>query len=183
MKKKAGKYFSPQDGKCVEKARLKAEELTGEHFKISRFGPEKYLYEVVTLREALPEEIAPGNFAHLIRYLRAGPGPGHNRKPERYYRVLLQDDEILSCLQRNEADFDLESLLLYILTHELIHIVRFERFLHAMDAEEEKKAQEESAVHRITCDILDRVSEGRLENVLSKYRGGPKDCFRLSDKT
>lgn len=167
----------------MEKARLKAEELAGEYFKISSFGPDKYLYEVATLKEALSEEIAPGNFAHLIRYLRVRPGPDHSRKPERYYRILLQDDEILNCLERSDSDFSLEALLLYVLTHELIHIVRFERFLHAVDVGEEEKAEEESAVHRMTCDILCRVPDSSIKNVLSKYSTHPGDCFRLSDRT
>jgi len=177
------KFFSSQEWSLIESSVLKAEELAGEYFKITSFGPDKYVYEVVTLKDARAEEIEPGNFAHLIRYMRVKPGPGHSRKPERYYRILLQDVEILNCIGRHEADFGMDALLLYVLTHELIHVVRFERFQQAVEVEKEKREKEESAVHKITGEILLPIADAELRNVLAKYNVPSGDCFRVTDKT
>ena len=43
---------------------------------------------------------------------------------------------------------------LYIITHELIHIVRFSRFLQNFDASDEEKMMEERRVHQTTHEIL-----------------------------
>ena len=48
----------------------------------------------------------------------------------------------------------LEPLLLYILTHELVHVVRFQRAEHLFSAASELRLAEEERVHRITLELL-----------------------------
>ncbi len=45
-------------------------------------------------------------------------------------------------------------MLLYIVTHELVHVIRFSQFLALFEAPEEEKAREEILVHRLTQKIL-----------------------------
>lgn len=173
--------FSARQRSSVESIRQRAEVITGEFFKVASFGPDRYLYEVVTLRDARKEERATGNFAHLIRYLRSRPGPDHSRIPGQYYRILLQDDEILESLKRAGIDFGLEELLLYILTHELIHVVRFERFLQAVEIGSKQKEEEERRVHCLTQDILSPIANKPLRAVLKRYKTYGQGLFCVSE--
>ena len=173
--------FSARQRSLVEAIRQRAEVITGEFFKVASFGPERYLYEVATSRDAREEERAPGNFAHLIRYLRSRPGPDHSRTPGQYYRILLQDNEILGSLERPEVTFGLEELLLYVLTHELIHVIRFERFLQAVEIGSEEKEEEERQVHTLTQEILAPIADEPLRAVLKRYDGHGEGLFCVSD--
>ncbi len=76
------------------------------------------VYDVKTLREFDAEEPRDGVFAQLIRVERTVRGADH------YYRVCLQDREILDFLMANPS-IDLLSLITFIMTHELLHIHRF----------------------------------------------------------
>ena len=76
------------------------------------------VYDVKTLREFDAEEPRDGVFAQLIRVEQSVCGPEH------YYRVCLQDREILDFLRANPS-IDLLSLITFIMTHELLHIHRF----------------------------------------------------------
>jgi hypothetical protein len=60
-------------------------------------------------------------------------------------------------------------LVLYIATHELIHIVRFSKFLQSFDASPEETLAEEKRVHAETRDILMSVSIEGMGNVLDFY--------------
>jgi hypothetical protein len=76
------------------------------------------VYDVKTLREFDAEEPREGVFAQLIRVEQTV------RRPDHYYRVCLQDREILDFLRANPT-VDLLSLITFIMTHELLHIHRF----------------------------------------------------------
>jgi hypothetical protein len=54
-------------------------------------------------------------------------------------------------------------------THELIHIVRFSKFLQGFDASQNEIAAEETRVHEITREILGPVGIPELANVLKFY--------------
>jgi hypothetical protein len=163
------RLFSKKQIALVEPTTKRAEELTGDFFRLPSFGPERYLYEVVTAYQQSRSERAPGVFAHLVRYSRTLPGPSQERKPANFYRICLQDSDILESLRRPGVGFDLATLLLYILTHELVHLVRIERFEHFYDAEDPQRRQEEMVVHDLTHQILQRVSDPKVQAVLECY--------------
>ena len=58
---------------------------------------------------------------------------------------------------------------LYIVTHELIHIVRFSKFLQSFDASHDEKIAEESRVHHDTHQILEKVQVDGMTTVLNFY--------------
>jgi len=76
------------------------------------------LYDVKTLEEFEGLERENGVFAKLL-YVEA-----EEISKLKYYRICLQDDEILRFLQENH-DIDFLTFLVFIFTHELIHIQRF----------------------------------------------------------
>jgi hypothetical protein len=154
----------------LDAASQRAEELTGDYFHLPSFGPRRYLYEVATEASTRKEERAPGAFAQLCRYVRQPPAAGDRRRAKHYYRVCLQDGDILSAMARPGVPFPLQSLLLYIMTHELIHIVRFEQFRHPFVTDPADREAEEARVHRLTYDLLAGHEDPGLSALLSYYR-------------
>lgn len=124
----------------------------------------QYPYEVVTLAELEPHELAPRALAHLVVYERARP-----RGPEHLYRICLQDDVIL---RRVVQPGELSSLLVYVLTHELVHVVRFQRAEQSFAAPRRARRREEDEVHRLTLELLDSAGEPRWARLEALY-GNP----------
>ncbi len=143
--------FDLQQLSLVRKAQGRGEALVARHFSIPALPSSLYPYEVVTLADMEAQERAAGALAHLVIYQRQRP-----ETVEHLYRVCLQDDVILRRLARwQEATLD--ALLTYVLTHELIHVVRFQRDEQSYQASESSRRQEEELVHRTALDLLRRA--------------------------
>lgn len=162
--------FTADQLRVLDAVSERAEELTGDYYHLGAFGPRRYLYDVATEETLQPPERAEGAFAQLCRYVQRPRVPGERQRADRYYRICLQDPQILRAVARPAAAFDLESLLLYILTHELIHIVRFEQFWHPFVTEPDAREREERAVHQITHDLLAGIDDPRVASLLAYYR-------------
>jgi len=162
--------FSTEDLARLNRVSRQAEELTGDYFQLISFGPRRYLYDVATAPQLAPGEVAADAFAQLCRYVATSPSPGDRGRPGRYYRICLQDDNILAALGRADVQFNLDTLLCYILTHELIHIVRFERFQHPFLTDPHGREAEEQRVHSLTYDILSSLEEPGMAALLDYYR-------------
>jgi hypothetical protein len=162
--------FSVDDQKRLAEACQRAEEITGDHFHLSGFGPRRYLYEVATAEDLRPGEAAEGAFAQICRYDAVSREPGHRARAGRYYRVCLQDEGILAAVRRPRCGFGLDALLLYVMTHELIHVVRFEQFRHPFVTEPARRAEEEAVVHGITYAVLATAEDRSMQRLLSYYR-------------
>ncbi len=147
-----------------------AEEVTADFFKFSSTQWTRHPFDVKTLSSLQREEIREQVFAMLHKGLlgqdRFMP---HARKKD-YYFICLQDHQILEAVSRDKA-IGLMPLLVYIFTHELVHIVRFGRFLQRFDVRGPKREEEEQRVHDITYEILKGVSLKQLDCVLDAYHG------------
>jgi hypothetical protein len=84
-----------------------------------------------------------------------------------FYRVCLQDHNILKA--HRGRDLALFPLLLYIVTHELVHIVRFSQFLALFEASEPQRLAEEQRVHRLTHRILEPFNYLNMMPVIRYY--------------
>jgi hypothetical protein len=162
--------FEPEDLARLSRVSHQAEELTGDYFQLSSFGPRRYLYDVATAPQLSAEEVAEDAFAHLCCYVATAPFPGDRRRPGRYYRICLQDANILAAVRRVEGRFGLDAILCYIMTHELIHIVRFEQFQHPFLTDPEGREIEEQRVHELTYDILSSLEDPGMVALLDYYR-------------
>ena len=162
--------FTAADLQLLDRVSLQAEELTGDFYQLSGFGPRRYLYEVATARALTEADWSEGAFAQLCRYVAHPPTPGDRQRPGRYYRVCLQDPNILEATARAGSGFDLPTLLLYIMTHELIHIVRFERFQHPFVTDPASRDAEEQRVHGLTYELLAAYDDPRMRRLLDYYR-------------
>ena len=146
-----------------------AEELVSNHFKMS---PNEWLrprYDVKTLADLSDAEIVTGPFAQIIRYQGQRKGSALGSDSYDFYKICLQDQTILSTLHC-ERNLTLEPFSLYIITHELIHIVRFSKFLQNFEASPDETFAEEKRVHTITHRICSAVRLDGMDHVLAFYR-------------
>ncbi len=152
----------------VNQAATMAEELVSNYYKISPSQWKSPKYDIKTLKDLTPEEIIDGPFAQIIRYQGSPRGSALGSGRYDFYKVCLQDHTILQTLTTN-PNLKLLPFCLYIIVHELIHIVRFSRFLQNFEATRIEKLQEERRVHGHTRAILNNVKMNGLYQVLAFF--------------
>jgi len=160
--------FNRDQIKIVEDAVEMAEDLVSDFYKMSENQWLQRRYEVKTLVDLKQDEIVHGPFAQIIRYegKRKDPSPGSDTYD--YYKICLQDHSILPVLKKPPG-FELFPFVLYIVAHELVHIIRFSRFLQNFEASEQEIMAEETRVHGKTHEILTKIRISGLEAVLNFY--------------
>jgi hypothetical protein len=160
----------------VNEAVAVAEELTSNAYKMSFAEWRRRRYDIKTLADLSPEEIVHGPFAQIIRYVGRKAETSLGSSEYDFYKICLQDHSILPALNQF-PDLRLWPFALYIVTHELIHVIRFTRFLQAFEASQEEKAMEEARVHERTRKILEEAHIDGMEAVFEFYGAwqGPLD--------
>jgi len=162
------KCFGPDQLEIVNNAVAMAEELVSNNYKMSASQWLGRRYDVKTLEELKPEEIIDGPFAQIIRYKGQRKNTSLGSATYDFYKICLQDHTIRSTLETTRK-IKLFPFSLYIIAHELIHIVRFSKFLQSFEASAEERMAEEKRVHRRTHEILQPIQLHGLKNVLDFY--------------
>ena len=152
----------------VNNAVAMAEELVSNFFKMSASQWLRPKYDVRTLADLAENEIVHGPFAQIIRYEGKLENGLLGSSAYDFYKVCIQDHSILAVLTER-PEIMLSAFALYVVTHELAHIVRFSRFLQNFNANDAEKLTEEHRVHAITHDILEPVKADGLDTVLDFY--------------
>ena len=160
--------FSPHQIETVNNSVAMAEELVSDYYKMSASEWLHPKYDVKTLADLTPAEIAQGPFAQVIRYVGYRNDRSLGSQAYDFYKICLQDHAILSAVQSSQ-ELTLYPFCLYIVAHELIHIVRFSKFLQNFDASPEEKLQEETRVHELTHHILSGIRVKGLMAVFDFY--------------
>lgn len=150
-------FFTGSERREVDRALSAAETYTGGFYGIPGREWPRYPYEVRTLAEG-PGPEAPV-FADVVRAVPVEAGRGGASGPR--FRVRLRDDVILAKV-RDVREVGLFPLLLYVLTHELVHVVRFGSGLADFDAPTEERTAEEARVDAVTRRILAPVADPAL---------------------
>ena len=156
--------FSLEHKGILAYSEQKAARLAEEHFSIPRLPSPYYPFQIATLDELDPEEIIDDRFARLVLYERHRGETG-----ERRYRICLQDDIILRRIEEEGRDIHLSDLLLYVLLHEIIHVIRFQREELKFEVEELQRMSEELIVHQLTYDILAGLDSPGMKLLLERY--------------
>ena len=160
--------FDAQQLELVTQAVATAEDLVSNHYKMSTSQWLKQRFDVKTQADLTQAETVAGPFAQVIRY----EGKQNNRTLGSaafdFYKICLQDKAILDALRQSEG-IRLFPFVLYIIVHELIHIVRFSRFQQNFTASPDEMHREELRVHRLGKEILSRQSIDGLSDVLAFY--------------
>ena len=163
-------YFNKNQLSVVGDALDIAEDMTSNYFKLSLLHWKRNRFDIKTLSSLFGEEMKGNVFALLKKYtsdVKAEREPLHKRRE--FYLIYLQDHHILQALQR-DSNIKLLPLLAYILTHELVHIVRFCQFQVRFDTQEENnRIEEEKIVNHTTFEILKQLSLPHLTYILGSY--------------
>lgn len=150
------KQFTSDQIKIVNSSVEMAEELVSNFYKISASQWVRRRYDIKTLVNLNSNEIINGPFAQIIRYVGQHKNSSLGSSTYDFYKICLQDHSICEALNTN-AGLKLFPFALYIITHELIHIVRFTKFLQHFDALPDEKMEEEARVHKILMRFLTRL--------------------------
>ena len=163
-------YFNKNQLSVVGDALDIAEDMTSNYFKLSLLHWKRNRFDIRTLSSLFGEEIKDNVFALLKKYMKDGETAIEPLyKKDEHYLIYLQDHQILKALQR-DRNLKLLPLLAYILTHELVHIVRFCKFQVRFDTQDEKnRIQEEKIVNHTTFEILKQLSLPNLSYILCSY--------------
>lgn len=162
--------FQSHDLMIVSDALDIAEDATSNFYKFSSSQWRRNHYDVKTLNLLKDDEISRHVFALLNKGTRMSDGFESKTKNRDFYFICLQDHQIIKALRR-DMNLRLLSLLVYVLTHELVHIVRFCNFVRRFDVSSEERDDEEKIVHAMTYEILENVSIPDLNYVLDLYKG------------
>lgn len=159
--------FSSPQRTLVFEALNEAEERTTDYYCIPPFRWEQLHYDLLT-REDHGWEPLPDPMLARVRLLqRTGI-----RKAFDFYRIELNDHSILTAAERENLllSSDLYPFLLYILTHEMVHLVRLSTILDDQTGDSlQCNETEEHRVQDISRRILSVYSDllPRLEKFCS----------------
>lgn len=162
------RQFHPQHKELLQEAAVIAEEMTFDFFKLSPAHWRRARYDILTLEGLSREEISPHAHALVAKYKGCPPNSSLQSAFFDFYRVCLQDHNILKTLETT-SELSMFPLLLYIVTHELVHVIRFSQFLALFEAPEGEKVREEILVHRLTQKILQPLNFLDLPAVIRYY--------------
>jgi len=163
-----GQAFDPRQRAEAYRAFRVAEDLIGDHFALDAIDGPSHPVDLRTLVELRAEEVVPeGAFAQVARYDERDTIASLART---LYRICVQDHAVLSRLRQERGALELFPLLVYVLTHELVHVVRFLRHQGPFHATDRARAAEEAIVHEITRRVLARAPIPALGPVLERFR-------------
>lgn len=161
-------YFSPSQVRAVNDIFLQAEQRAGRFFRVPPDALPLPRYDVKTRPYLAAHEVSERAFAQLCRY-RYEKGWKEPEGGFHFYHVCLQDGQILDAVERAQSFIKFVPLMQYIATHELVHMIRFERGEMDFDAAPEEKEQEEDRVHTLTRRILEPFLERDLKLVIECF--------------
>lgn len=159
--------FAAGEMALVGQALEVAEERVSDHFHLSASSWRRYPYEVRTRAELKPPEVSRQALAQVLRLRR--PPLAREWRGKDFYRICLQDHNLLGAVRREGRDELLLPLLVYVMAHELVHVVRFGRFQHLFEASQAQREREEALVHGLSVEILRPVRLPHLDRVLELY--------------
>ncbi|MBU1343418.1 MAG: hypothetical protein KKE44_05795 [Proteobacteria bacterium] len=165
------RHFDIEELLKVDEAVKVSEELVNNYFKLSSGQWLKNRYDIKTAKDLALHEYVDGPFAQVIKYEGRKKDVSLGSSCFSLYTVCLQDSAILSTIGKTNGLL-LESFLLYILTHELVHVVRFLKFKQRYEnkSEVDVTLDEERKVHYLTHAILKQVSMPGLKQVFEFYK-------------
>jgi hypothetical protein len=162
-------FFKGQDLMTVSEALHIAEDRTGDFFKFSDVQWKRHRYDVKTLSKIRDGGFRSDAFALLRKYSEKSDRFRSMIDIRDYYLICLQDHHILTALGR-DRELELLPLLVYIFTHELVHIIRFCNYFQRFEISEGSRDKEEQVVHGMTYDVLRDLSLPRLNYILESYK-------------
>jgi hypothetical protein len=146
-----------------------AEELAEKYFQVDLEDCERFPFDLQTLIHLKREEKTARALAQVCKYEYQKEIQSQSVRKKSFYRICLQDDKILRTVNKEKAA-TLKPLLLYVVAHELIHVIRFSLDPGKFHLSPEEKKIEEKYVHRLTYELLRPIEDPKIEILLERYR-------------
>jgi hypothetical protein len=145
-------HFNTHQLAAAKRARNLAAGLVTDYYRIAPREWDRMRYEVKTLRSLASSEVVDTALAQTLCYSFKKEAGRQVLAQGDIYRICLQDHRILGLVERTNVE--LKGLLTYVLTHELVHVVRFGQSLQQVDLPEAMRPTEERSVEHTTRRIL-----------------------------
>jgi hypothetical protein len=157
--------FSTPQRSLIFQAMDEAEIRTSNYYCIPPFRWEQMRFDVLTRADYGWEPIPDLMLARMRCLKLINPANAFD-----FYRIELNDGSILTAAQREDLTDNLYPFFVYILTHELVHMVRLSTiFDFGPDTPILSSEMEEQRVQRISHKIL--TNSPKLQPVLEKFCG------------
>ena len=143
-----------------------AEACTSGYYCIPPFRWQRLRYDLLTRKDREWQPLPEGMLARTRRcqwHLR------QRGEPSDFFRIELNDPGILIAARREKLREDLYALLLYILTHEMVHLVRLSSILTDAEQMMLPREPEETRVRQIARSILATTPTPGLDSVLQRF--------------
>jgi hypothetical protein len=156
--------FSNPQRSMVFKALDEAEERTSGYYCIPPFRWEKLRYDLLTREDHGWEPLPEPMLARVRRLQRVNP-----QKPFDFYRIELNDESILAAAEREDLlkETHLYPFFVYILTHEMVHMVRLSSIL---EHDPETRA------------LSDEIEEERVEGISRRILKDSSECLPVLER-
>jgi hypothetical protein len=143
-----------------------AEEHTLSYYCIPPHRWQQLKYDLVTRQDREWEPLPDAALARVQRL--------HHVRPLRdsaydFFRIQLNDPGILNAVQRESLGPDLYPFLLYILTHEMVHLVRLSTILPDEREVRLEMDEEETRVQKVAYRILAKQPDQRIGPILTRF--------------
>lgn len=159
-------YFNTTEKKIIYSALTEAAEYLSEFYCFSPREWFNHCYDLKTELEVSLDKCNRNAFAEVMQYTPALKDV--SPFPKERYQICLFDSKILKTLWRYQ-DLEFYPFMIYILTHELIHVARFCQDFHPFECDEESLQREEQKVSQLTHQVLDVKNSESLSNISSVY--------------
>jgi hypothetical protein len=143
-----------------------AEERTIHYYCIPPYRWQQLRYDLVTRRDCEWEPLPEAALAQVQLLQQVRPS---GKAACDFYRIQLNDPSILIAARRENLGPDLYPFLVYILTHEMVHLVRLSTILRDDREIRLFPAEEESRVHNVAHRILSTAPDRQMAPILSKF--------------
>lgn len=164
-------FFDKQQRLWVGEALEIAESLAEGYFQVNLGNLEQFPYDLQTLANLKSQEKTRRALAQVCKYEYSKTTPPLKRRTKEFYRICLQDDKILHAVWAETSSLALlKPLLLYVVTHELIHVIRFSVDPQRFFLRPEDKKVEEKDVHCVTYELLKSFNDPQVGLWLDRYR-------------
>ena len=161
--------FEAEEIAVLAQAIEASEELISDFYKLSTSEWKRYRYDIQSLSDLGEQEVTDVAFAQIRRYLRRPGDRTRGSEPGDFFKICIQDHVIRRAVERDRG-IGLFPLTAYIVTHELIHVVRFAKFLQRFDSTADEQDAEEKRVHALTYNLLQKTRIQGLPEVLAAFK-------------
>ena len=158
--------FSRAQRNLIIRAMDEAEERTGRYYCIPPYKWQQLRYDVLTCEDREWKPLPDAVLARIQCLEKRDQARGSSFD---FYRIELNDLRILTVATQENLEANLYAFLVYILTHELVHLVRLSTILNSADDYVIPSELEESRVTRISRQILAGAGNMRHNSMADKF--------------